>query len=113
LQLRSVGGAAYGTVSQLMAPTATAFTVSGAAHSSGRLEEAVIAVQAFDESGKQVAWQTLADARGTKEWTAFKQTVTLPARTTHWNLIVTLRGEGGVWLDDVKIEAALSVFLEE
>jgi hypothetical protein len=112
LQLRSVAGPAYGTVSQSMPATKTGMLISGVAKSSGKLEEAMVAVQAFDATGKQVDWFTVADVQAARDWTAFKKTVTLSPQTATWNLVVTLRGDGAVWLDDAKIEAAPRAFLE-
>ncbi|HEX8235645.1 MAG TPA: hypothetical protein VF600_06780 [Abditibacteriaceae bacterium] len=112
LQLRSVGGAAYGTVSQTVAATKTPMLMSGVARSSGQFEEAVVAVQAFDATGKQIDWFTLSDVRDSSRWTTFQKNVALSPQTAKWNLVVTLRGTGAVWLDDFKIEAAPSVFLD-
>jgi photosystem II stability/assembly factor-like uncharacterized protein len=110
LKLQSVEGAAYGTVGQNFAAYAGRFTLSGWVKSSGNLDETLLAIQAFGEDGKQVGWITLVDTRGKKEWTQFRQTLSLPAGTKSWNLVLTLKGDGAVWLDEVQTQPEKSVF---
>ena len=110
LRLEAVGGAAYGSVSQSFGPAPDPFTVSGLVKSAGQLDEALVAVQAADASGKQVAWITLTNAAGVKSWHHFSEPVHLPSETAHWNLVMTLKGSGKAWLDEVKFSRAASVF---
>jgi hypothetical protein len=112
LKLQSVGGAAYGTVSQSFAAHSGSFTLSGAIKANGKLDESLFAVQAFGEDGRQIGWITVFDARDAKNWTEFSRFVSLPPGTKNWNLVLTLKGDGAAWLDDVKAEAEKSVFLD-
>ena len=112
LRLQSVGDTAYGSVSQSFDPTSEALTVSGWVKSSGVLTESLVAAQAFDKDGKQIAFITLANAANVKEWQSFSGQVHLPPETAHWNLILTLKGDGQAWLDDVQFSRPPQVFLE-
>ena len=113
LRLESVGGTAYGSVSQSFDPALDPFTVQGWVKTSGKLEESLVAAQAFDKDGKQVAFVTLANAASAKEWQSFSGQVQLPRETAHWGLILTLKGNGQAWLDDVQFTRPPSVFLEK
>jgi photosystem II stability/assembly factor-like uncharacterized protein len=113
LRLESVGGAAYGSVSQGFDAATAPFLVSGWVKSSGALDEALVAAQAFGADGKQVAFVTLTNAAGVKQWQAFSGPVQLPKETTHWNLVLTLKGAGKAWLDDVQFAHPPQVFLEK
>ncbi len=105
LRLESVGGPAYGTVSQPFGPAPDAFQVTGSVKSAGQFDESVFAVQEMDATGKQVAWINLANAAGAKTWQAFSGTVQLPPEAASWNLVLTLKGTGKVWLDDVQFSS--------
>ncbi len=110
LRVEAVGGPAYGSVSQSFGPASDPFTVSGSVKSSGQLDEALVAVQATDAAGKQIAWITLTNAAGVKAWQPFSSAVSLPPGTAHWSLLMTLKGTGKAWLDEVKFSRAPSVF---
>lgn len=111
LRLESVGGTAYGSVSQSFTPTLEPFTVSGWVKTSGKLDEALVAVQAFDASGKQVDFITLGNGVGATDWKAFSGQVQLPKDADHCNLVLTLKGNGKVWLDEVQTSSVPRVFL--
>ena len=110
LRVESIGGPAYGSISQGFGPTSDPFTVSGSVKSVGQLDEALVAVQATDAAGKQVAWITLTNAAGVKAWQPFSGAVSLPPGTAHWSLVMTLKGTGKAWLDELKFSRATGVF---
>jgi len=113
LLLLSEGGPAYGSVSYDLGPSHGPFRTGGYVRSDGELEEAVVAIQSFGQDGTQVGWQTLADGRGVRDWRHFTQPAQLPAAAHRANLVVTLRGQGRVWLDEVTAEGEPAVFLDE
>lgn len=113
LRLASVGGAAYGSTSQSFLSAPGPFTVSGWVKSTGTLDEVLVAAQAFGKDGKQIAFVTLTNAAHSKDWQLFSGSVQLPPETAHWNLVLTLKGDGQAWLDDVQFKLPVSVFLEK
>ena len=113
LRLQSEGGRAYGSIGQnlkLPNDVTAAFRVRGWAKSRGDLQEALIAVQVFDAAGKQIEWKNLAGAAAMRNWSEFSADLQLPANTVKAQLLLTLKGDGAVWLDDISIEAAPTIF---
>lgn len=113
LRLQSEGGSAYGSIGQgLKLPTdvTASFRVRGWTKSRGTLQEALIAVQVFDATGKQIEWKNLVNASSLRNWSEFSGDVQLPSATAKAQLLVTLKGDGVVWLDDVTLERAPSIF---
>jgi hypothetical protein len=74
------------------------------------LQEAFVAVQAFDAAFKQVAFINLADAMNASEWKVYNGEVRLPSETKSVLLTVILKGGGRIWLDDVSIAPEPQVF---
>jgi hypothetical protein len=112
LTLKSEGGAAYGTASQEFAPVEGIFIISGTTKGKGDLKEALVALQVFDAAGKQINWINLAQIQNhNKWWDKFAQQVALPAGTAKVHLVVTLKGDGQVWLDEIGLSRPSPIFL--
>ena len=76
-------------------------TFSGRARSGGEWEEALVALQIFDATGKQIGWQTLLDAKSAREWTNFSAEARLPEGAKSVNLTVIGNGNGQISLRDL------------
>lgn len=68
----------------------------------GDFTEALVALQIFDEAGKQIGWQTLSDAKSLREWTTFESAATLPGGAKQVNFLVIVKGQGAVSVRDLK-----------
>ncbi|MBV9469404.1 MAG: hypothetical protein JOZ57_09165, partial [Abitibacteriaceae bacterium] len=116
LSLATQNGPAYGTVSQNFAPVKAPFQISGFTKGTGKLAESQVAIQVFDAAGKQVGWITLANVTATPRdatsWQPFSQRVELPAEAASCNLVLTLKGEGQVWLDEIILSEPMRYFLD-
>lgn len=113
LSLRSEGGAAYGTVAQEFAPTNGIFIISGTTKGKGQLKESLVALQVFDAAGKQIGWINLVQIQNhNKWWDKFSEQVILPAGAARVRLVVTLKGDGQVWLDEVAVSKPAPLFLQ-
>lgn len=107
LRLSSLGAPVSASAScQLILPPATgAILVRGSARMQGSaLKESVLAVQSFDASDQQIGWATVAPLINSGEWLDYEASVKVPKSAVTVRLLVTLRGEGSVWLDDVTAE---------
>lgn len=112
LSLASEGGAAYGTVSQEFKPTPGLWTIGGFTRGRGNLKEALVAIQSFDAANKQIAWTNLQSIQThNKWWDGFSQTVSLLTEAASCRLVVVLKGDGQVWLDDLKVSKPEPLFL--
>lgn len=100
LSLRSVAGPATGAASHKLTLPGGPFTVTGFTKSAGADTKSKIALQIFG-GGKGLAWIDLAAIQGERDWAPFSKEVTLPAGADAFQLVVTLDGEGQVWLDEV------------
>ena len=105
LQLRSEGGAGKGNTGFKLPVTSDPFTLRGVARMQGQPEEAALAIQVFDGDWKQIGWIQIADfkVRGAGDWREFSQKVALPGGAAQAFLLLTFKGEGKVWLDDLQI----------
>ena len=101
LKLTGVGAGAYGTAGHRIPKSVNKLTISGQARGDGELGESFVAVQSFDADNKQIRFDILARPSGDGRWTRFEKTVTRPEEALTWSLVVILRGEGSVRLDDV------------
>ncbi len=116
LRFSSVGGKAAGSTGQtrvlqegIALPVEVKF--AGWCKASTGVSEALIAVQSFDKDGKQVGWTTLFDAKAAQNWTKWEGTANLPKNAVRANIVVTLNGNGSVWLDDMEAVRGANVFL--
>jgi hypothetical protein len=112
LRVESVGGPAQGSAGTPLKLTGQPFRISGWVRSEGQLEECLVAIQAFDAAGKQVGWENLADGRGARDWTPFSRPVSLLATAARASVVVTFKGTGRVWLDELVVAAPVRVFKE-
>ncbi|BCM89218.1 xyloglucanase [Abditibacteriota bacterium] len=71
-------------------------TFLGAARVEGDIEEALVALQGFDATGKQVSWQTLLDAKSAREWQNFAVRSSWPAGAARVMWVITFKGTGSV-----------------
>jgi hypothetical protein len=110
LRLQSEGGTAYGSINQSV-PLATApFRLTGWAKTRGQVQEALIALRTFDKAGKQQSWETLLDAREARDWTTFGRDISMPETAARAEIVITFRGNGAVWLDDLEAHPAPAIF---
>ncbi len=93
--LSSQNEIAQGSMGQEI-PRFSAQTFQGSVRIEGDVEEAQVALQAFDEAGKQISWQTLSDAKAARDWQNFATRAQWPTGATRVLLIVTLKGKGAV-----------------
>jgi photosystem II stability/assembly factor-like uncharacterized protein len=110
LSLRSENGAAYGTISQSFKPVAAPFALRGWVRARGQIEECLVAVQVFDAQNKQIAWLNLASPQVNDQWHQFKGNVSMPGNAVSCNLVLTLKGQGQAWLDDLEVLPLPQVF---
>lgn len=118
LRLEAHGG--YGSVSQVLAGALGVWGgrvrvrgwVRAEPLAGGKIDESLLALRGANAAGEQSEWQTLMGLSGLKpgEWSFFDNTLALVPSTQAATLTLTLRGSGRVWLDDVSVEAAPSVF---
>ena len=101
LLVQSVGGPAVGGANHGFDVTHAPFTISAYLKTAGNLKTALLAIQVFDGSGKQIDWITIASVSGANDWQKFSTTATLPANAAAAQLVLTLSGDGQEWLDDV------------
>lgn len=101
LSMRNVDGPAQGGAAHALEAYKTPFTISGFAKGSADVKDSLVAIQAFDGAGKQVGWINLLALQGGKDWQPFSQKVTLPDGAAKCQLVLTLKGEGEVWLDEI------------
>ena len=108
LCLMSVDGPADGNCSQPIANAAgRTFTVKGYAKAAGeRLEYASVAVMVQGPDWQVAKWQDLRPIMQDRDWTPFEQSVTVPDDAANVLLILLLRGEGKVWMDEVEVVGA-------
>jgi hypothetical protein len=111
LRLASVDGRAGGSIAHVIPPNSAPFKLSGVVRSAGEVEECLLAVQVFDSADKQIEWNHVADGKAAADWTAFEKRIELPAAAARCNLVLTLKGDGEAWLDDLKAEPIIDVFL--
>lgn len=102
--LRAKNGAAQGSMSVEL-PRFDAQTWSGEVKIEGELSEALVALQSFDAAGKQIGWQTLADAKGQTNWTPFRAQAAWSAGATRVALVVLINGQGAVSTRALSAEA--------
>ena len=69
-------------------------TFAGEVKTEGGVQESLIAIQIFDAAGKQIGWQTLADAKTATNWTKFGDAVKLPDGASKAVLVMIFNGEG-------------------
>lgn len=113
LSLASVDGPAYGTASQEFKAVPGLFTIGGFARAQGDLKECLVAIQVFDANKKQIAWINLLDVpRGHAWWDPFAQTLSLPPGAATCELVLSLKGAGQAWLDEISVKAAPQIFLD-
>jgi hypothetical protein len=103
LRLESDGGPAQGSASSRLVGSGS-YKLSGVLKSAGDLEEAQVAVQSFDAKGRQVGWKQLGDAKGKTDWTPFSQSGSPPAEAAYSQIVIVIKGNGKVWLDEIKSE---------
>ncbi|MDQ3813253.1 MAG: hypothetical protein M3347_04800, partial [Armatimonadota bacterium] len=76
--------------------------VGGWLKTAGDLKSVVISLQCYG-GGKQTGYIWVASAAGETDWREFKRGVALPAGTTSANFVVSLQGQGQMWLDEVNV----------
>ena len=103
--LRSEGDA-QGSMGVEFAAWSGARRFAGEAKIEGAPTEALVALQTFDAGGKQIGWQTLADAKNATDWTSFEGAATLPDGAAKVNLIAVFNGQGALGVRDVQMETA-------
>lgn len=107
LRLESVAGIATGNVGlDLPDAAGKSFVVTAMAKSAlvdATYRQASIVVFVRDDAGKALAWQELANVSHAGEWTPIRARVSVPPEGTNTQLVVYLRGNGAVWLDEVEL----------
>lgn len=104
LRLGSQGGPANGNVSQALTGTAgKTFTLAGHLKSEGNIEHGAVALLIRDKGNKQIGWQEIATIRGTQAWRPFQTKVTIPPEGQSVLLMLYMKGDGNVWLDEVQV----------
>jgi hypothetical protein len=81
-------------------------TLRGYARLEGNPEESRIAIQVFDAEKRQLDWKNLVVKFAPGEWVEFQESYKLPEAAVSANLVVSVRGKGSVWLDDVALTGA-------
>ncbi len=74
--------------------------VGGRIKTSGELASATLSIYC------EGAWEGFVDAPATREWMEFSRTMQIPAGASKARLQVTLKGEGKIWLDDLRLGMA-------
>ena len=100
LCLRSIDGPATGTATHPLSSASGAFIISGSTKADGTIKEALLAIQVFS-GGKQIGWINLAQLQPSEDWQHFSQAIELPLGAEACQLVLTLTGEGHLWLDDL------------
>ncbi|MFZ4506468.1 MAG: cellulase N-terminal Ig-like domain-containing protein [Fimbriimonas sp.] len=108
LQL-STQGTADGSVSAALPDIAgNTLEISGKVRDSGPgVVDAQLAIFAQDADYKMIMWQPIASRWHFKTgvWSEFSGAVKMPSNAKHARAILLIKGEGSVWLDDLKIVA--------
>lgn len=105
LRLDSVGGPVKGSGSQTLKDVAgKTLLIKGWAKCQGP-KNCSFGVATFDGSWKMLKWLNVFNKQGDAgfDWTAFEQTVQIPAEAVIVNLAPGLDGEGSVWFDDIEV----------
>ena len=100
--LSTKGAPAQGSMAFVIEPWSGPKTFAGRVKAEGDFGEVQVALQIFDEAGKQIGWQTLSDAKNLREWTNFESVATLPAGAKQINFLVIVKGQGTVSVRDIK-----------
>ncbi|MHC4202225.1 MAG: lectin-like protein, partial [Planctomycetota bacterium] len=79
------------------------FSVSGHVRAAGGPDLFQVALWASDAEWKELAWILLGTASGGRDWTALSKDVELPPGVVNVDLLVTCKGPGAVWLDEVRV----------
>lgn len=110
LRLESLDGkSAHASISHPMstAPGQT-IHVKGFGRSEGKFQQASVAVQVFKEENgtrKQTGWIDLGNLVQSQDgWQEFDRTVTMPKENHYAQIVLSLDGNGKVWLDDLEAE---------
>lgn len=105
--LQSEGGRADGTVSKVLTIPPDAhgrpLVVGGWIRSGGRLELASLSIYADVPGSKSGLWEGLVNAPATPDWMEFSRSFLLPPGVEKIRLQLSLKGEGGIWLDELNI----------
>ena len=105
LRLDSDGGPVNGSASQSLKDVAgKTITIKGWAKCQGP-KSCSVGIGTFDGAWKMLKWINVfnQDGQAGFDWTAFEQTVAIPAEAVTVNLALGLNGEGSVWFDDVTV----------
>ena len=78
--------------------------VSGYAFHKGNLSEAIVSVVSYDTGGKEIAFQTIVNVQKVTQWTPFGGDVTIPDGAAKSGVIISAKGAGSVYLDDLQAE---------
>ncbi len=119
LRLESVGGRGSGNVVTPISDGAgKTLRVSGAIKSkpgAAGLEDIQVVVFGQDPEGKLALWQNVCprEAAFSADWTRFEGKAVVPTETSPLLLMLFLRGEGQVWLDDIRVFDDSSVAPED
>ncbi|PTX94753.1 hypothetical protein DB346_22340 [Verrucomicrobia bacterium LW23] len=111
LRIELSGGNSGGGAMQKLDPAPTgAVHITGTARVEGSLERVQVALQHFDTEWKQAGWKVVASftpaADGKGEWKDFSATIKdLPANATNVVLVVTGKGTGKIWIDNLVVES--------
>jgi photosystem II stability/assembly factor-like uncharacterized protein len=110
LRLESVGGPANGSAAQPIEP-GSMFSIGGVVRTQGQIEECLLAAQVFDRAGQQTEWIPITDGKAAGDWTVFEQKVRIPPDAGRARLVLTLKGTGQAWIDDLAVRPVEAVFL--
>lgn len=84
-------------------PASGSLSVRGMVRAEGTFNMAQIVFQVFDANWKQLDWNIVDFVKPTDDWVGFGTSVKLPAGARHVIFGVIAKGQGSVWLDDVRI----------
>mgnify|MGYP000657101938 CR=1 FL=1 len=103
LMVTSTSGPAKGQASQLIkASSGQSFTLRGFAKSAGTVKVNV-AVQSLSKQLRPIKFQQVQYLQNNQDWTSFSESVTLPANTHRFRIVLLLEGQGQAWLDEVQL----------
>ncbi|MFQ3671451.1 MAG: hypothetical protein SNJ84_08330, partial [Verrucomicrobiia bacterium] len=106
------GQPTYGTAYNVFKPTRDPFVITGRVRTAPGNTETLFAVESFDEQGRQIQWQTLAQPNPGAAWLAFTQEVVLPPGTARAQLVLSYRGSGAADVTSLSIAPPARLFLE-
>jgi len=95
---------AYGVAYLPLPITFRQGTLRGIYHLVGKPEETFIALQVFDAAKKQIDWVNFVSESQNGIWQEFEGSYTLSPEAATANLVVSLKGDGKIWLDDLSLK---------